>query len=364
MLDKYHKKEKPILGLAGMGGGTSSRLFGAVAFIDAPSITSPSASSTVDINGFTITSSTATGEGFGTHTQTDWQIAEDSGFSTIYEQSLADTSNLTSFTTTTQFDGSKTLYLRVRYRSDLGVESDYSNTIQVSAVQMYFWRIDFTINGYQGGGGTGGGDDESGSAGGRGGRGTGRFETSSTTQNAPGTAALVFPYGSGGSGSTHSSGGASTAAKIGSTVVMVAGGGGSGTGDTNPPGGGSGGGAGLAGGNGGVNNNNQGTAGSGGAAGNSSAGNGSSGGAGGGAGGNGGGAGSGRGSAGGGGGYKVADSTVVGDFTTISISGSNGQQQGSGNGTITLYRKYKTGSWVQQQSHTSSSTVTLSTLQN
>ena len=136
MLDKYHKKESPILGIAGMGGGTSSRLFGAVAFIDAPSITSPSASSTVDINGFTITSSTATGEGFGTHTQTDWQIAEDSGFSTIYQQSLADTSNLTSFTTTTQFDGSKTLYLRVRYRSDLGVESDYSNTIQVSAVQM------------------------------------------------------------------------------------------------------------------------------------------------------------------------------------------------------------------------------------
>ena len=47
MLDKYHKKESPILGIAGMGGGTSSRLFGAVAFIDPPTITSPSASSNV-----------------------------------------------------------------------------------------------------------------------------------------------------------------------------------------------------------------------------------------------------------------------------------------------------------------------------
>ena len=364
MIHDFHKKESPLLGLQGSGGGLGYLVGNSVPFIDPPTITSPSASSEVDINGFIINSSNPVGEDFGTHTQTDWQVAEDSGFSTIYDESLANTSNLQSYTTTAQFDGTKTLYIRCRYRSDEGVESDYSNTVQVTGVQMYFWRLDFTVNGYKGGGGTGGGDDESGSEGGRGGNGSGRFETAASTKNAPGTATLSFPYGSGGTGSGQGGGGASTAGKIGSTVVMVAGGGGGGTGDSNPPGGGAGGGAGLDGGNGGRNNANQGTAGTGGTAGNSGAGSGSSGGSAGGGGGNGGTNGTGRGSGGGGGGYKVANNTVVGDFTTISISGSSGSNNGSGNATVTLYRKYKTGSWVQQQSHNSNSTVTLSTLEN
>ena len=227
MLDKYHKKESPILGIAGMGGGTSNRLFGAVAFIDPPTITSPSASSTVDINGFTISSSTAVGEGFGTHTQSDWQVGEDANFNTIYEQSLADTSNLTSFTTTAGFDGTKTLYLRVRYRSDSGVESDYSNTVQVTGIQLYTFKLVLQAVGARGGQGN---DGEESRDGGRGYRTDVTLETvlKYAATSPPSSLINETSVGSGGSGGggVGGTGGVAARSKVDGVVVAVGGGGG------------------------------------------------------------------------------------------------------------------------------------------
>ena len=70
-------------------------------FLQTPTITNPTASEIDDTITPTITASAFVSFGGMTHASTDWQVASDSGFSTIVWESLNDTTNKTSVTTTT-----------------------------------------------------------------------------------------------------------------------------------------------------------------------------------------------------------------------------------------------------------------------
>jgi len=91
--------------------------------IKKPTIINPPANGETES---TITSSPyETSEWFyGTHQASDWEIAEDSTFTTLVESSYNDTSQLTTYTiSSTSLDDTKTYYVRVRYKSDNHVSS-------------------------------------------------------------------------------------------------------------------------------------------------------------------------------------------------------------------------------------------------
>ena len=75
----------------------------------------------------TVTASAYSGEGgAGTHTTSDWQIATDASFSTIVQESLNDSSNLTTWNRSFQgLAWNTTHYIRVRYKDQFGTISEW-----------------------------------------------------------------------------------------------------------------------------------------------------------------------------------------------------------------------------------------------
>ena len=69
------------------------------ASVDTPSITSPSQGASVDSEVYTISASAFSGQNAGTHHSTQWQIAEDSSFSTLLEN-VTSTTQKTTYTPT------------------------------------------------------------------------------------------------------------------------------------------------------------------------------------------------------------------------------------------------------------------------
>lgn len=63
-----------------------------------------------------------------THLASDWQLASDAGFSSIIAQSLADTTNKTSWSPAVTLSVNTTYYLRVRYKGSNGNYGAYSAT--------------------------------------------------------------------------------------------------------------------------------------------------------------------------------------------------------------------------------------------
>ena len=97
----------------------------------APTITSPTNEAIIQDDTPTITIS---GEPSSGHTGTDWQIATDSGFTTIQEQSINDGTNLTSFTAAALTSGT-TYYIRVRTRVGAAI-GPYSSTVEFT-----YWEV-------------------------------------------------------------------------------------------------------------------------------------------------------------------------------------------------------------------------------
>lgn len=100
--------------------------------VDRPNVTNPSDGSTDVLNTPTIesTSFKTTPADFGdTHTQSDWEVATDSSFTTVVASSLADTVNLTQWEVDTELALETVHYVRVRHYGDtLGV-SAWSPTV-------------------------------------------------------------------------------------------------------------------------------------------------------------------------------------------------------------------------------------------
>lgn len=100
-------------------------------FIRKPSITSPANNATnQSSSSLTFSSSAFQIVGKATpHTYSDWQIASDSGFSTIVKSLTNDTTNKTSWTVTSGLSLNTTYYARVRYKDSTNLVSDWSSTI-------------------------------------------------------------------------------------------------------------------------------------------------------------------------------------------------------------------------------------------
>jgi hypothetical protein len=98
-------------------------------FISTPSITSPTTGAIDQGSAVSITSDAfaVTPGGADTHVSSDWQIATNAGFTNIVDQSIADTSNKTSYTVS-GLSTSTTYYVRVRYNGNT-LTSSYSSTI-------------------------------------------------------------------------------------------------------------------------------------------------------------------------------------------------------------------------------------------
>lgn len=99
-------------------GVTARRGGGVLIRVAVPSVTSPADDATDIGETPTVTTSAfaVTNEGSDTHASTDWQIASDAGFSTIVVQSLADTSNKTSWAVPSgQLTESTEYFVRVRH---------------------------------------------------------------------------------------------------------------------------------------------------------------------------------------------------------------------------------------------------------
>jgi len=130
-------------------------------FIQKPSITSPANNATNQSSSSLAFSSSAfqiVGKATP-HTYSDWQIASNSGFSTIVKSLTNDTSNKTSWTVTSGLSLNTTYYVRVRYKDSTNLVSDWSNTITftvegylpslsngteditVSAGSNYYWTV-------------------------------------------------------------------------------------------------------------------------------------------------------------------------------------------------------------------------------
>lgn len=92
-----------------------------------PTITSPTASQIVGSRTPTITSSAFSKYGNITHASTDWQVSDASDFNTIRYQSLTDTTNKTSITSSDLAGGDR--YVRVRHRANTGIVSDWSDAV-------------------------------------------------------------------------------------------------------------------------------------------------------------------------------------------------------------------------------------------
>lgn len=93
--------------------------------------------------------------GAGTHASTDWQIATDAEFTNIVTQSISDTTSKTSWTPYVtnsadaapgkalgRLDGNTTYYVRAKYTSTLGYESNYAVTTITTEVLI----TDFTTS--------------------------------------------------------------------------------------------------------------------------------------------------------------------------------------------------------------------------
>jgi hypothetical protein len=92
-----------------------------------PTITSPTASQLLNTRTPTITSSAFSKYGNITHASTDWQVSDSSDFNTIRYQSLTDTTNKTSITSSDLAGGDR--YVRVRHRANTGIVSDWSDAV-------------------------------------------------------------------------------------------------------------------------------------------------------------------------------------------------------------------------------------------
>lgn len=96
-----------------------------------PSITAPTAAATgiAVIPTFTA-SAFSTSSGVDTHGASDWQIALDSGFTSIVQQTLGDTTNKVTWTPPIGLNQSTTYYVRVRYKGlTSGNYGTYSTTV-------------------------------------------------------------------------------------------------------------------------------------------------------------------------------------------------------------------------------------------
>jgi hypothetical protein len=111
--------------------------------IATPSITSPTEGATDVSAGLTVTASafTVTNEGSDTHASSDWQISDDSGFSNIVEESLADTSNKTSYTATS-LDNLTEYWVRVRYNGTTYGASGWSTPVSFTTADAPAYDTD------------------------------------------------------------------------------------------------------------------------------------------------------------------------------------------------------------------------------
>ena len=123
------------------------------AYVDPPTITTPTQNGFVDQNGITVETAAPTGLDFGNHNATSWQISKASDFSTIYAESLNDTTNLRSWTANvaTETEG-ETYYIRAKYYTDIGFESARSSTRTSVGQKWYTWRLYIRTNAGRGGG--------------------------------------------------------------------------------------------------------------------------------------------------------------------------------------------------------------------
>jgi hypothetical protein len=308
------------------------------AFIDAPTITTPTQSQTVDVNHITVVANAATGVGFGTHNKTDWELADDAAFTDVTESSYDDETNLLQWETTDRGadDGERTQYIRCRFYGTGGQVSDWSAGRLVNSVKMYTWQVLVTSKG-------GGGDHKfDGGRGGGGGGGLVRLESSPPTLIAPGSVRTISNYASGGDTNAspdtglgeRGTGGNSAASFINGTIIMVSGGGGGGG------------------------NNRDNSSGTNGATltigGNSGANNGAYSGSNGGAGGAGGQPGSGGSRGIGGGGFGLPLNTAIGNWVIIeNVSvGGNGARSIQGSSALELKRQYRSEAFVSVSTRT------------
>ena len=98
--------------------------------IATPSITSPTEGATDVSAGLTVTASvfTVTNGGSDTHASSDWQISDDSGFSNIVEESLADATNKTSYAAS-GLSALTEYWVRVRYNGTTYGASGWSTAV-------------------------------------------------------------------------------------------------------------------------------------------------------------------------------------------------------------------------------------------
>jgi hypothetical protein len=107
--------------------------------VNTPSITSPSDAATDIGETPTITSSAfaVTGD-TDSHASSDWQVASDSGFSTIVVQSLDDASNLESWTVPSgNLSTSTTYYVRVRHTGTTYGDSGWSSGVSFTTAASF-----------------------------------------------------------------------------------------------------------------------------------------------------------------------------------------------------------------------------------
>jgi phosphodiesterase/alkaline phosphatase D-like protein len=72
-----------------------------------------------------------------THASSDWQVATDSGFTTVVKSVTNDVTNKTAWTITDGLPSNTTYYARVRYKSNGGYLSNWSTTIILSTKAYY-----------------------------------------------------------------------------------------------------------------------------------------------------------------------------------------------------------------------------------
>ena len=99
---------------------------GGFSTIYTPTITSPTSGQILTSTTPTITSSSFLKLGNISHVSTDWQVSDSSDFSSIRWQSLDDTTNKTSITTSNLGGGDR--YVRVRYKSNTSI-SEWSTAV-------------------------------------------------------------------------------------------------------------------------------------------------------------------------------------------------------------------------------------------
>lgn len=125
--------------------------------VNQPTITAPSAGDTVDASLLLVTASAFEAQNVGAHKSSHWQIARDTAFTDIVVESDT-TVDLESWTPFPETPESGTMYVRVKYTGTLNdVESAWSETVQFTTQELYFWRVTADLKGGGGGGGYGGG---------------------------------------------------------------------------------------------------------------------------------------------------------------------------------------------------------------